>query len=54
MRDLRGGVHEVLQWRKDGKEPFWNELVIAVTHIIHKINICEVDSNGCNRGSISK
>ena len=37
--DLRRCVHEILEEGEDGEDSLWNELEIAVTHIVHEVNI---------------
>jgi hypothetical protein len=51
QRNLRGGVDKVLERGKDGEDPFGNELVIAMTQVVHEINTCDVTQEGCYRGS---
>lgn len=51
---LRRGVHEVLEKGEDAKEPLWNNLKVAMTHIIHKINVSHVSKYGDQRHCVSE
>lgn len=42
MLNLRGGIHDVLERWKDGEKPFWYELKVAVSHVVHEINVCYI------------
>lgn len=40
--DLRWGIHQIFEGREDGEEPFRYELKVAVSHVVHKIDVSNV------------
>ena len=50
-RDLRWRVGEILEEGKDGEEFLWEELEVAMTQIVHEINIHYVTIKGSHGGS---
>ena len=48
-RDLRWGVKEILERRENGEEPLWNELKIAMSHVVHKVDITYITSKAYDR-----
>ena len=47
---LRWSVHEVLERREGAKQPLRDQLKVAVAHIVHEVNICDVAKNCQKRG----
>ena len=50
--DLRRGVNKVLEKGKSREHHPRNHLEIAVSHVVHKINISNITNNGYN-GALS-
>lgn len=44
-RDLRGSVHDVFERGEDVEEPLGDYLEVAVTQIVHEINISKVNND---------
>lgn len=45
QENLRGSVHEILERWKNCEEPFGNKLKVAVTQVVHKINVVDIAIN---------
>ena len=54
MLYLRWGVHEILQRREGFEDPLWYQFKIAVPHIIHEVNVRNVQDNAQNRTTAHK
>ena len=52
--DLRGSVHEILDRRKDSKHPVRDHLVIAMTHVVHQVDVGDIDGKGSYRAHSSE
>ena len=52
LGDLRRGVNKVLEKGKSREHHPRNHLEIAVSHVVHKINISNITNNGYN-GALS-
>jgi hypothetical protein len=46
---LRWRVHEVLERRKDLEHPLGHQLEIAVAHVVHEVNVTDVQHNSHDR-----
>uniref|UniRef100_A0A7C9AYG8 Uncharacterized protein n=1 Tax=Opuntia streptacantha TaxID=393608 RepID=A0A7C9AYG8_OPUST len=49
QRVKRGSVHEIFEWREDGKHPSRNNLKVAVTHVVHEVDVSEIGRCCSNR-----
>lgn len=45
---LRGSVHEVLKRREKREDPVWNELEVAMSHVVHEVDVSNINSIGCD------
>ena len=52
--NLRGSVHEILEGRTDGKHPVRDNLEIAMTHVVHKVDVGDIDGYGSDRAHSRK
>jgi hypothetical protein len=50
MRYLRGCVHEILERREPFEEPARHQFEVAVTHVVHEVNVDHIYLE-CNDGS---
>ena len=54
MEYLRWGIHEIFEDGKDVKQALWDDLEVAVTHVVHEINVSDISSHGYHRCSSSE
>lgn len=54
VRGVRGSVDEILERRKRTKQPFWNELEVAVAHGVHCVESDEVNVHSGHRHSAKR
>jgi len=47
IKDLRGGVTEELEGREEVEETLREKLEVAMSHVVHEVNV----SNVCNEGN---
>jgi len=52
MRYLRGCVHEILERREPFEEPIGYQFKVAVTHVVHEVDVDHIDLK-CKNGSSS-
>lgn len=46
--DLRRRIHEVFERGEDVEEPLGDQLKVAVTKVVHEINVSFISSHGNN------
>lgn len=46
--DLRRRIHEVFERGEDVEEPLGDQLKVAVTKVVHEINVSFISSHGSN------
>lgn len=51
---LRWSIYEILERRKSLEHPLWHQLKIAVAHVIHEINVSNVQDTSQDRTTAHK
>lgn len=54
INHLRGCVHKVFERREEKEQLLWNELKVAVSHIVHEINVSNISKGACYRTSFGE